>query len=198
MKDTAQNAPGRFASVLGRAGRTAAFSLRIESKARFGYSSAPMDYEVQRCTRHCCRSGREFTPGESFYSALVAEGAETQRYDYSVDAWEGPPPEAVGWWKSQIPDRNANRMHWAPNDVMLQFFDELAEQPHKQDMRYVLSLLLVRRRVMRMEESETDEHGREIMVLYCPRRETTCKIPAVHPEQSRIEEIQQELARLLE
>jgi hypothetical protein len=157
-----------------------------------------MDYEVQRCTRHCSKSGREFAPGEEFYSVLVAEGAELHRYDYAVDSWEGPPEEAIGWWKSQIPDRNAQRMHWAPNDVMLQFFDELGQQPEQQDIRYVLALLLVRRRVMRLEESETDEQGREIMVLYCPRRETTYKVPAVIPQQSRVEEIQRELARLLE
>ena len=157
-----------------------------------------MDYEIQRCTRHCSASGRELAPGEAFYSVLVAEEDQLCRYDYAADAWKGPPPDAIGWWKSQIPDRNARRMHWAPNDVMLQFFDELAGQPEKQDMRYVLSLLLIRRRVMRMEENETDEQGGEVLVLYCPRRETTYKIPAVTPDQARIDEIQQELASLLE
>ena len=156
-----------------------------------------MDYELQRCTRHCAKSGRELAPAEAFYSVLVAEGAELQRYDYAADAWEGPPPEAVGWWKSQIPDRNTRRMHWAPNDVMLQFFDELADQPDKEDMLYVLALLLVRRRVMRLEDNETDAGGREVMVLYCPRRETTHKVPAFTPNQERIDEIQQELAQLL-
>lgn len=71
-----------------------------------------MDYEVQRCTRHCATSGREFTPGESFYSVLVAEGAELKRYDYSTEAWTGPAEGVVAWWKSQMPDRNAKRMHW--------------------------------------------------------------------------------------
>ena len=157
-----------------------------------------MQYEIQRCTRHCFVSGREFAPGEAFYSVLVGEGAQLHRHDYAVDAWKGPPPDAVGWWKSQVPDRNAKRRHWAPNDVMLRFFDELADQPENQDMRYVLSLLLVRRRVMRLEENETDDQGGEVLVLYCPRRETTYKIPAVTPDQTRIDEIQQELARLLE
>lgn len=157
-----------------------------------------MDYEVQRCSRHCAKSGRELAPGEPYYSVLMAEGAEVRRYDYSADAWQGPPEEAVGWWKAQIPDRNANRMHWAPNDVMLQFFDELAGQPEKQDMRYVLALLLVRRRVMRLEESDTDQRGGEVLVLYCPRRDATYQVSAVSPEPSRIDEIQQELVRLLE
>ena len=81
---------------------------------------------------------------------------------------------------------------------MLRFFDELAEQPDKQDMRYVLSLLLVRRRVMQLEEDSTGQNGSQIMVMYCPRRQTTYKIPVVTPEQARIDEIQQELIALLE
>ena len=97
-----------------------------------------------------------------------------------------------------MPDQNARRPHWAPNDVLLNFFDELAEQPERQDMRYVLALLLVRRRVMRMEEEQHDEAGQERLMLYCPRRNTQYEVPAVVPEPQRAEEIQQVLAKLLE
>ena len=54
---------------------------------------------------------------------------------------------------------------------MLHFWDELADQPDKQDMRYVLTLLLIRRRVFRLEEEKRDPQGRELLVVYCPRRE---------------------------
>jgi hypothetical protein len=156
-----------------------------------------MDYDVQRSTRHCTVSGREFAPGETYYSVLMAEGAELKRYDYAADAWQGPPAEAVGWWKSQVPDHSAARKHWAPNDVMLHFWDELAEQPDKQDMRYVLTLLLIRRRVFRLEEEKYEAEGRELLVVYCPRRETTYQVPAVPPEPARVDQIQEELAALL-
>ncbi len=156
-----------------------------------------MDYEVKRFTRHCAETGRELAPGEEFYSVLTAAGAELDRKDYSKEAWQGPPEGAVGWWKSQVPSADTKRMTWAPNDVMLQFFEELDEQPEKHDMRYVLALLLVRRRVLRLEESEEDRAGREVLVLYCPRRDATYRVPAVVPEESRIEAIQDELARLL-
>jgi hypothetical protein len=157
-----------------------------------------MDYEIQHSTRRCATTGREFAPGEAYYSVLLAEGAEVNRYDYAADAWQGPPPDAVGWWKSQIPNRNEGKKHWAPNDVMLHFWDELADQPNKQDMRYVLTLLLIRRRVFRLEEEKSDDQGREVLVAYCPRRETTYEIPAVIPEPPRIDEIQQDLAALLQ
>lgn len=157
-----------------------------------------MDYEIQRCTRHCSKTDRELKPGETYYSVLVAEGADLTRYDYAAEAWEGPPEKAVGWWQAEIPDRTTKRMQWAPNDVMLEFFDELADQPERRDMYYVLSLLLVRRRVMRLEDSEKDEGGNEVLVLYCPRRDATYQVPVSTPEKSRIDEIQQEIAQLLQ
>ena len=115
---------------------------------------------------------------------LIAEGDELKRCDYSAQAWQGPPTGTVGWWKSQMPDQHARRAHWAPNDVLLNFFDELAEKPDKQDMRYVLALLLVRRRVMRMEEEQHDEAGGERLMLYCPRRDAQYEVPAVRPIRS--------------
>jgi hypothetical protein len=157
-----------------------------------------MEYEIQHSARHCSVSGREFTPGETYYSVLLAEGADLKRYDYAADVWQGPPPEAIGWWKTQVPERDARRKHWAPNDVMLDFWDRLADQAEKQDMRYVLTLLLVRRRVFRLEEEKLDPQQRAWLVVYCPRRETTYHVPAVMPEPARVEQIQEELAALLQ
>src|SRR6185312_16255453 len=91
----------------------------------------------------------------------------------------------------------ARKMHWAPHDVMLELFEELAEQPDKQDLRYVLALLLVRRRVCRLEETQRDETGHEIMILHCPRRETDYQVVVESPNETRTAEIQQELAKLL-
>ncbi|MBN2293914.1 MAG: hypothetical protein JXM70_15920 [Pirellulales bacterium] len=157
-----------------------------------------MDFEVQRCSRHCAATERELKPGEEYYSVLIDEGANVERYDYSKDAWSGPPENTVAWWKSKIPDRVVKKKQWAPNDVMLQFFEELVNRDEQADMRYVLSLLLVRRRVLRQEESETDEDGNEVLVLYSPKRETTYKLHTAIPDESRINEIQDELAKLLE
>ena len=156
-----------------------------------------MDFEVQRCTRHCAATGRELKPGETFYSTLVAEGAQVLRRDYAAEAWQGPPEGVLGWWKSHLPVRDARRVHWAPNDVMLELLEQLETQSEKHDMRYVLSLLLVRRRVVRLEDTARDEAGDEVSVLYCPRREKEYRVRTVMPDDARAIEIQNELANLL-
>lgn len=156
-----------------------------------------MEYEVQRCTRHCAKTGRELRPGEAFFTTLVDEAGALVRHDYACEAWTGPPEGVVGWWRSRMPDATPKKAQLAPNDVILQLFDQLAEQPDKADMRYVLALLLVRRRVARQEDGEIDDEGREWMVMYCPRREATLKTLVSMPSDSRAAEIQDELARLL-
>jgi hypothetical protein len=156
-----------------------------------------IDYEVQRCTRHCAVTGRELQPGETFYSTLSAAGAQVVRRDYSQESWQGPPAGVLGWWKSHMPERDAKKMHWAPNDVMLDLLETLESQPDKQDLRYVLALLLIRRRVVRLEDTERDELSHEVSVLYCPRREATYRVATVMPSEQRTVEIQEELAQLL-
>lgn len=155
------------------------------------------DAEIQRCTRRCAKTNRELQPGETVYSVLVPEGVQVVRYDYGADAWEDAPANALGWWQSRIPEPNATRVHWAPSDVMLHYFEELEGQDSRCDERYILTLLLLRRRIVRCEDTERDAAGRETMILYCPRNEKEYRVAVVVPTPDRTQAIQQELARLL-
>ena len=96
-----------------------------------------------------------------------------------------------------MPEPNAKKVNWAPNDVMLHYFEQLADVPADADVRYVLALLMIRRRVVRLEETRHDEDGCEQMVLYCPKNENEYVIPVIEPNGNRVEEIQAELSRLL-
>lgn len=156
-----------------------------------------MDYEVERCTRHCAASGRELNEGEEFFSALRVERGEVRRHDYSAEAWTGPPEGTFAWWKSRMPTREAKRGQLAPNEVLLALFHELEQAAGNDDMRYVLALLLVRRRVLREEDVEHDAAGDRVLVLYCPRDESTHRVRVATPDERRTDEIQAELSRLL-
>ncbi|HKD37975.1 MAG TPA: hypothetical protein VKB78_14280 [Pirellulales bacterium] len=142
-------------------------------------------------------TGRELAPGETYYSALISAGANVERRDYSSEAWTGPPEEALGWWKSQVPTAETKKAAWAPNDVMLELFNELAHSEDRVDMRYVLALLLIRRRVLRLEETERDREGHEALLVYCPRLQADYRVSVVMPDGQRAEQIQETLGQLL-
>lgn len=155
------------------------------------------DYDVQRCSRKCAKTDRDLQPGELFFSALVPAGSNFKRLDFAADVWSEPPEGTIAWWKSQMPGIGTKRAHWAPNDALLEYFQSLEQDPTKADVRYVLALLLVRRRIVRWEHSESDDQNQEVMVLYCPRDETELRVPVQMPAPERVLEIQQELSRLL-
>ncbi len=156
-----------------------------------------LDFEVQRSTRICCETQTVLQPGDVFYSALVTQGSQVVRRDYSAGAWTGPPAGTLGWWKSQVPDVHSRKTRWAPNDVILHYFEQLEFEPSQADLQYVLALLMIRRRIVRLEETQHDEQGREVFVLYCPRNEREYRVTVACLEPARVEEIQRQLAELL-
>jgi hypothetical protein len=157
-----------------------------------------LDYEIHRCTRRCAATDRELAIGETCYSVLVPEGATVVRRDYSAEGWSEPPAAAIGWWKTTVTDPHAGRPHWAPNDVMLNYFERLLEDPASEDARYVLALLLVRRRVLRVEGHEKDDQGHETLLLHCGRNDTNYRVTEALPAPERAAAIQQQLAELLQ
>ena len=140
---------------------------------------------------------------------LEVQGADVVRQDFCSEAWTGPPDAAFGWWKSRVPEPAAKKIKLAPNDVLLELFDQLADQPDQHDMRYVLTLLLVRRRVLRLDvppmsrgeawrrpRSPTTPH--ESMTRLLPETRRDLRGAGRHAERrNRIDEIQQQLSELL-
>ncbi len=158
-----------------------------------------MILEVPRCSKICALSGREITPGATVFSALVEDGENYRRIDYSAEGWKTVPKpntQFLGWWKTRIPLPHENKAKIAPNDILFKLFEQSAEQLEKQEMRYMLALLLVRRRVFRIEREE-DADGQKILGLYCPKQDSHYEIIVATPSRERIEEVQNELAALL-
>ena len=165
-----------------------------------------LDFEVQRCTRRCAATDRALEPGELSYSVLEVHGADVVRKDFCSEAWSGAPESALGWWKTRIPEPSSKKVKLAPNEVLLDLFDELADRPEQCDLRYVLTLLLIRRRVLRLD-TPTEPVGTtppvnlgrspEMMFVYCTKRDATYSVPAEMPDPARIDEIQLQLSELL-
>lgn len=157
-----------------------------------------IDFEIQRFSRRCSVTGRAFEAGDWFYSALVAQGADIVRSDFAPEAWSGPPDRSIGWWKSRVPDpRQTPRMKWAPHEVMLQYFQQLGGDEQQADLRYVLALLMVRRRILKLVGNQTDADRHECMILFSPQTDEEFEVRVAAPDPARAEQIQHRLAELL-
>ena len=163
--------------------------------------------EIPRCAKLCAATGQEIAPGQTVFSLLLEQEGDYQRIDYSREGWQENCPknsgetegQLLGWWKHRLPVLSDKKVKLAPNDVLLTLFEQLAEQPEKQDLRYVLVLLLIRRRVFRLEKEEKAAGGEpwDKITVYHPKTDRTHEIFVTIPEQERIEQVQEELAGLI-
>jgi hypothetical protein len=128
------------------------------------------DYQIQSSTRRCAATGRELKAGERYYSVLIDEGTTLTRRDYSLEAWQGPPERALGFWQGRLPSGSAPRRPPIDEESLVDWIGRLEGElePGKQSFRYVLALLLVRRRRLRLEDTRQDG-GQEVLTLRCAR-----------------------------
>lgn len=156
-----------------------------------------LEFELKNCSRTCAATARPLNPGEIYFSVLVTAGNEFARHDYAVDAWQGPPEDCIGWWRSRIPAKDDTQPRLAPTDVMLNLFEALEDRPTELAFRYLLGLLLLRRRVLRRDDSRRDDQGREVITMHCQRRQKDYELVAAEPDPEQAAKLQEQMLNLL-
>lgn len=122
-------------------------------------------YEISRASGVCAGSGNPIAVGESYIAALWTEadperhGAEVmRRSDYTLDAWMSgsrPAGPLVGHWRATLSPPNTRRRALIGDEELMDLFLQLGEatEPKRLAFRYLLALILVRKRLLRVEGS---------------------------------------------
>jgi hypothetical protein len=129
-----------------------------------------IDYQIQPSTRRCSITGRELQPGERCYSVLLEEGSKFVRKDYSVEAWQGPPEGAFSFWMGRLALPQSKRRQPIDDEMLMECFQRLEGQlePSRLRFRYVVALLLMRRRRLKFDRTQQDG-PQEVLLLRCTR-----------------------------
>ena len=126
-------------------------------------SVASSSYPVARPIGTCASTGAAIAAGERYVATFVQrDGSEIfERLDFTAAAWEGgarplPPLTLFASWVAVMPTGDAKRKLLLDDDEVLDLFEQLAEanQAKQLSFRYVLALLLIRRRVLTLEGSK--------------------------------------------
>jgi len=119
---------------------------------------AASSYSVSRSPGTCAASGREFQTGETIVATLCErEGNQAfERLDFCAQAWDkgarpAEPLRLFGLWRTQYQPGETKKQQLLSDPELLELFEELgaATEPKQLCFRYLLALLLVRRRALR-------------------------------------------------
>lgn len=157
-----------------------------------------IDYDIQTNTRRCTLTGRELQAGERFYSVLVDEAGKFARRDYSSEAWQGPPPGVFSFWSGRVPANQDTRRPRIDDDLLTDCFQRLEGQtePGRLSFRYVIALLLMRRKRLKFEEVQT-EGDLEVLCLRCARTRALYRVTNPRLSEAEMSAVQEEVFRVL-
>lgn len=125
-------------------------------------------YEITRSTGQCALTGRTLEPGEAYMSTLVesdptaavtpATALGLHRVDVSMEAWDqGQRPQRLfSHWKSIVPQPNQKKKLFVDDEVLMNLLRRLADasEPQRLAFRFVLALILMRKKLLRYDGSE--------------------------------------------
>jgi hypothetical protein len=112
-------------------------------------------------------SGRDLQPGEKYFAALLDEEGRFVRRDFAADAWAGPPDNSIGHWTARVPaNGEAAKRPPIDDDMLTECFNRLdgATEPSQVQFRYVVALLLMRRKRFKFEDVTKDAAGETLLL----------------------------------
>lgn len=125
-----------------------------------------MDYHFKPLGKTCAATGQPLAPGSWCHSVVVERNGQQQRLDYSTSAWQGPPADAVGYWRTRVPlPRNPQAIRIDP-DALMRYFEQLTEEasPNQEPQRYVAALLLLKHKRLKLVDVLTADDGQRLLL----------------------------------
>mgnify|MGYP001793728816 FL=1 len=123
-------------------------------------AATPGGYSISKVGSACAGSGKPINVGDDIVTALVEDEESMHRVDFLADAWdEGARPDANltfhGFWRREAPAHDAPRAGLVDAESMIDLFDQLASATEQRGLvlRYVLTLILVRKKALVYEGS---------------------------------------------
>ena len=169
-------------------------------------------WDIGRYSGQCAATGAPLLPGSPCIVALVEReddlSAPLVRLDYSQSGWDSPlrpkegPGGVIAFWRTQVAGVNEKRRGFADDQTLLDLFDRLGsdERPHRVRFRFVLMLLLVRKRLLRVTATQSEQGTETWMVLARGAAEGELPTPVVNPklDEAATREVTEQLGEVLD
>jgi hypothetical protein len=159
------------------------------------------DWTIQGRSGHCAASGRDFAEGEFFYTLLFRERDGFRREDLSEEAWKaraGDAAQPYSFWRAKFEPPPAAPPEALPGETaedLLRRYMTGNDEAHA-NARYILALMLERKRLLKQIEAKEDIHGRTLVYEHVKTGEVFI-VPDPGLRLDQIEAVQGEVAALL-
>jgi hypothetical protein len=129
------------------------------------------DFKISRPEGTCSRCSQSLSPGEEIVALVKAGDEELLREDYHLGCWVEPMEkqasanrDVLGVWRTKIPRKQEKKKLLIDDELLVNFFERLAGQDEQArvNLRYVLALILMRKRLLKYQGMVRRDDGTEL------------------------------------
>lgn len=119
------------------------------------------DWQMPRAGETCSACGQSFRPGERFRACLFEHEAGYGRRDYCIGCQSQELLPPIGSWIARRPLEGSKKAPAFDREAIYSFFCRLADaqEPEKRQFRFVLALLLWRKKAIKFERTSDGADG---------------------------------------
>ncbi len=156
------------------------------------------EWNMPRRTDTCQACTRGFEIGETFQAFLHETDEGYERRDYCQKCIPENPAGAIGSWKARRLAPATKKVLPFDRDAVYAFFELLedAEASHQVQFRFVLALLLWRKKALKLERT-TEQNGRELWDFVTPRTGARHSVERPDLDEAQLEQLSGQLEQLL-
>lgn len=132
-------------------------------------------------------------------AALRETPAGFERIDVALDAWEQfDRAGCVAFWQAVMPAAEQKKKLFVSDEVLCELFERLAtvEEPAKVNFRFVLGLVLMRKRLLNYLSSRV-EADRELWSMRFKGREESLDMVNPKLDEAALAEVSQQMGQIL-
>lgn len=161
------------------------------------------DYDnISKPTGVCLKCEQSFEPGTEYVATVREIDEQFERRDYCVGCHDGAAEDAsvVAVWQARAPEPKEKRKLFVDDDVLMNFFRRLEgdENDSRINFRFVLALVLMRKKLLVYEGSEKLDDGGEVWTMRYKGGDETCRVLDPHMDEDKIAEVSEQLNQILE
>jgi hypothetical protein len=160
------------------------------------------DWSLQSRGHQCTTTEKPFEDGENFYTLLFDEKTGYRREDLCEEAYKMRPadaPQPFSFWRSKYtppaPPAPETLAKQTAEDLLRSYMAE--NTPHYANARYLLAVMLERKRILKEVETKRADDGTLIRVYEHGNSGEVFVIPDPELKLDEIEHVQMEVASLL-
>jgi len=162
------------------------------------------DYNISKHGGHCCRCEKPFEPGAAIVTTIWEDDEDFLRKDFCAECWDADAAEdeakPFGVWRTKVPTPQEKKKLFIDDELLVNFFERLADEqePARINFRFVLALVLMRKRLLIYDRSDTDADGGELWTMHL--RGDDRKHMVVNPkmDEEQTAEVSEKLGEILE